>query len=27
VGLLDDYNNGCIGPGHCDNDPYAAPCD
>ncbi len=24
---LDDYNNGCIGPGHCDDDPYGVSCD
>jgi len=25
--MFDDYNNGCIGPGHCDDDPYGVPCD
>lgn len=25
--LFDEYNNGCIGPGHCDDDPYGEDCD
>ena len=25
--MFDKYNNGCIGPGHCDDDPYGEDCD
>ena len=27
AGTLDDYNNGLIGPGHCDDGPEVGPCD